>query len=572
MATISRPLLASAALLVVTACALGPVQPDRNARAPELTGFGALQVPVTTTVPAAQHWFDAGVRQAYAFNEVEAVRMFKAALAQDPACAMCAWGVAWQLGPNINDTDRARVPEALRYIDLALRHAGTATARERALIDALALRYGHGSQAHTVRAMAPLLADRCGAKGEDEKADPLDLAYAERLRTLVAASPDDAELLSLWAEAEMVATRADWWDEKTGKPTGHIGDVADALERGRVLQPDHLGLNHYLIHATDARGVAQRAVPAAERLGALAPASPHLVHMPSHTFVHVGRYADAASVNEQAVAADLALAERQKAQGFDNSKDWRNHNQHFLWFAALMQGRGDAALQAAREVAGRAAQSAHVYGEYRRSLPLLALLRLQRWDALLAEPVPAGKAGLAQALAQQARGVALARLGRLAEAQAALALADAGALQLAIANASASGFDRTLRDMARAATERLRAEVASAEGRHDDALAAQRRAVAASLRADDSEPPMLAAGARVALGALQLRAGRAADAEATFREDLALEPESGWALQGLVQSLRAQGRAEEARSLQPRLDAAWPNADVGLTEQKQAVL
>ena len=568
MKTLPRPLVPSAVLLVLTACALGPLQPDREARAPELKGFGEVQVPITTTVPAAQRWFTQGVLQAYAFNEVEAVRMFKAGLAQDPGCTMCAWGVAWQLGPNINDTDRGRVPEALRYLDHAVRHLAAATPREKALIDALALRYGHTSQARQAREMAPLLADRCGAKGEDEKADPLDLAYAERLRALVDGAPGDPELLALWAEAEMVATRADWWDQKTGKPTGRIGEVADALERALAAQPQHLGLNHYMIHAVDARGVAQRAVPAAERLGALAPASPHLVHMPSHIYGRVGRYADAARVNEQAVAADVALAEVQKAQGFENTKDWRNHDQHFLWFAALMQGRGDVALQAARDLAQRSAKADHIFGEYRRSLPLLALLRLQRWDAVLAEPMLETKFGLSQALGEQVRGVAHARKGQLDAARAALKLAQDGAAAVAKAHPQGKGFDRMLRDTATAATERLRAEIASAEGRHEEALQAQAQAVAAAAGPDDNEPPMLAAGARVALGELQLRAGRAAQAEASFREDLILLPENGWALQGLAQALRAQGRSADAQALQPRLERAWAQADAALLTQR----
>ena len=563
---VSRSLLASAVLSLLTACALGPLQPDRSARAPDLKGFGSVQVPITTAAPAAQRWYTQGVLQAYAFNEVEAVRMFKAGLAQDPDCAMCAWGVAWQLGPNINNTDRGGVREALRYLDYALAHAARATPRERDLMAALALRYGHGSQAREAREMAPLLADRCGTKGEaaNEKADPLDLAYAERLRTLVAGAPTDPELLALWAEAEMVATRADWWDEKTGKAAGRIGEVASALEHGLALQPAHIGLNHYLIHAVDARGVAQRAEAAADRLGGLAPASPHLVHMPSHTYGRIGRYADAERVNEAAVAADVTLAAEQKAQGYSNTKDWRDHDQHFIWFAALMQGRGDTAVLAAREIAERAAKAKHIYGEYRRSLPLLALLRLQRWDAVLREPAPDAPFGLAQALGEQARGVAYARTGRLAEARTALAHAEAGATKVAQAHKDTVGFDRTLRELAAAATARLRAEIASAEGRHDEALKQQALAVAASERADNNEPPMLAAGARVALGDLQLRAGQPLQAEQTFRADLALMPHNGWALNGLALALRAQGKPIEAQALQPQLDQAWAQADGAL--------
>ncbi len=552
------------AVVLISACAIAPWQPDPAARAPELAGFGHVDMPTGTRSPAAQRWYLQGVLQAYAFNEVEAVRMFKAALAQDPHCAMCAWGVAWQLGPTINDTSRARVPQALPYLDLALQNAATATPRERALLEALALRYAHASQAV---ATAPLLADRCGRPGGDEQADPLDAAYADRLHALVLAAPDDPELLSLWAEAEMVATRDDWWPAG-GPPAGRIGELADALEHALALHPGHIGLNHYMIHATDADAVATRAVAAADRLGTLAPGAPHLVHMPSHTYLHVGRYADAVRVNQAAVAADLTLAEQQKAQGFAVSKDWRNHDQHFLWFAALMEGRGDEAVLAARGVAERAASADHVYGEYRRALPLLALLRLQRWDALLAEPQLAGRHGMAQALGEHARGVAFARTARLREACAALVLADAGAAKVIQTNPSPKGYERTLRDMVTAATDRLRAEIASAEGRHDAALAYQAQALVASSRADDSEPPMLAAGDRLALGDMQLRAGRAALAEQTFRQDLAVQPGSGWALDGLARALGLQSKTAEAQAVQMQLAQAWAQADASLRRER----
>jgi tetratricopeptide (TPR) repeat protein len=568
---------ASAVAILLSACALGPLQPDLTARAPELTGFGDVQWPITTTSPAAQRWFGQAVLQAYAFNEVEAVRMFKAALAQDPRCAMCAWGVAWQLGPNINNTRRSGVPEALRYLDLALRHAAAPTAttpRERALIDALALRYGHGSQANASRAMlrdlAPLLAARCsaGKAGEEgetgDAADPLDIAYAERLRTLALAAPADADLLSLWAEAEMVATRSDWWKQGADKPAGHIGDIANALERLLLQQPQHIGLNHYLIHAVDDTAVARRAEAAADRLPALAPGSPHLVHMPSHTYSQIGRYADAAKVNQAAVAADLALMDVQKAQGFSVSKDWRGHNQHFLWFAALMQGRGDVALEAARDLASRAAKATYVYADYQRSLPALALLRLQRWDAVLAEPIPDTPHGLAQALVEQARGIAFLRTGKLTEARAALLKAQAGADAVAKKFSAPKGFDRLLREMANAAALHLQAEITLTDGRVDEALALQARAVSEAHRANDSEPPMLAAGAKLALANMQLRAGRPALAEQTLREDLKQQPGSGWALNGLSKALRAQGKTVEAQALQTPLAQAWRDADTAL--------
>ena len=561
-----RPRLAqgfiSAAAALLTACASPPLTPDLTARAPQLSGFGALDIAVTTSQPAARRRFNDAVLQAYAFNEVEAVRMFKAALALDPACAMCAWGVAWQLGPNINAPDRGDLREALRYLDHALRHLDKATARERALIDAMALRYGHAS---TARETAPLAGERCATKGGDGKAaHPLDIAYAERMRALVQAAPLDAELVTLWAEAELVATRDDWWDQKTGKPAGRIGELADRLEAALVRHPQHTGLNHYLIHTVDSRGVAHRAVAAANRLGALAPMSPHLVHMPSHTYAHVGRYADATRVNQQAMLAEAEIAKVQKAQGFEPSKDWSGHNLHFQWFGALMEGRGELALGTARQLAERAAKAGHVYAEYQRSLPALTLLRLERWDTLLAEPEPSGKLGLAQALHGHARAVALVRLGRLPEAKAALPAIEAAAATLAKAYPAKSGFDEALRGMAGSAASRLRAEIALTEGKVDAALAEQALAVEAASHADNSEPPMLGAGARPALAQMQARAGRFAVAEKTWREDLVAWPDSGWALAGLAASLQAQGRGTEASTQQRELERAWPLADAAL--------
>ena len=566
-ATLKRA--ATVALLVLLSACAKPLQPDPAARAPALTGYGHLTWPVRTSSPAAQRLFVQGVLQAYAFNEVEAVRQFKAALAQDPACAMCAWGVAWQLGPTINNHGRQQADEALRHVSLALRHAAGAPPQERALIDALALRYAHASQA---RDTAPLLAGRCAprAGGNGDPADaphPLDTAYADRLRQLVDAAPADANLLSLYAEAELIATTGPWWNDGTGQPGGRVGELTARLEQALQQHPDHTGLNHYLVHAADSATAARRALPAADRLARLAPAAAHLVHMPAHIYVRVGRYADATTVSEASVAADLALFDTLRQQGFSISKDWRGHNQHFLWFAALMQGRGDLALTTARDMAGRSPGD-NAYAEYQRSLPALALLRLERWAALQAEPLPTGGRGLAQALVEGARGVAHARQARPADAKAALQRAEAGASALAAAHPEPQGFDRQLRDMATSATDRLRAEIASAEGRHADALALQMKAVAAAQGADSSEPPMLAAGARMALGDLQLRAGRAAEAEKTFRDDLAAQPGSGWALAGLTRALQAQGRTAEGAPLQAQAQAAWARADAALLARR----
>lgn len=558
----SRVALAIAAPALLLSCATVPSSfaPDPNAKAPQLTGFGHSDIAVTTRVPAARALFNQGVLQAYAFNEREAVRMFKAALAADPACAMCAWGVAWQLGPNINNDSRDEVAEALKYVGHATRHLGGATPRERALVESLALRYAHASAA---RETAPLTAATCGEKDGD-KTHPLDQAYADRMRALADQYPRDADILSLYAEAELIVTDAWPYWNTAGQPAGRVGEVTQKLERLLPAHPDHTGLNHYLIHAADALAAAPRAVAAADKLRTLAPAAPHLVHMPAHTYAHVGRYADAARVNEAALAAEAAQVTVLESQGFTTSKDWRLHNQHFHWYAALMQGREDAALASADALATLMERGSSPYAEYMRSLRLVTLVRLERWDRVLKEARPRGDRGMAAIWHEHARGVAQARLGKPDEAQAALGRLQAAVPGFKAAHATSSLRHKIFRAMADTAEANLQAEIALAKRQFDDAIAHQQRAVRAAVPADVREPPLMADGTRLVLAQMQGRAGRWRDAEASYRRALADHPASGWAQRGLAEALQAQGKRAEAEAVRKDLEKSWGEASAHL--------
>jgi tetratricopeptide (TPR) repeat protein len=552
-----RGALAAAVFSVALACVSAPgFVPDAAARAPLLEGFGRSDVDVTTRSPMARRLFNQGVLQAYAFDEVEAVRSFRAALAADPDCAMCSWGVAWQLGPNINDTGRGRTAEALQYVDWALGHLNGATPRERALVESLALRYAHASK---LRETAPLTDARCGT-GSKEGPDPLDIAYADRMRELADAYPQDPDVLALYAEAQIIATPGPVPWTRDGKPVGRMGEVTQRLERLLPSHLSHTGLNHYLVHATDAVAVASRAQAAADRLGQLAPASPHLLHMPAHTYVHLGRYADATRVSQQAVAADPALAKAQQAQGFTGSKDWRGHNLHFLWYAALMSGQEDAALRAAAGMAERVAQSDGSFAGYARSLRPLTLVRFERWAEVLREPAVATQGDVPALWDAWARGVAQARLGNLREARAAQARLQAIASTVRKPQAASSDLDATAAAMAAFAQANLQAEIAAADGDPGAAVAHQQAALEVSENLDQREPPMLADSARLGLGRLQALAGRWRDAESAFRQALADAPGSGWALRGLASALAGQGRDGEAAAVRGQLERAWPQA------------
>ncbi len=546
-------------LAVLGACTWLPLALDQAATAPVLDGFGATTLAPSQANDAARRLFAQGIAQAYAFNEDEAVRAFKAALAQDPDCGMCAWGVALQLGPNINWTERGNLREARQYVGYALAHSDGASERDIALMQSLALRYGHSA----ARTMAPPPGEVCRTAGSGEPADPLDVAYADHMQQLALRFPHDPDVLTLYAEAEMIITKGDWWDPVSGKPAGRIGELATMLEAGLARDPEHVGLNHYMIHAVDGASAARRAERAADVLGKLAPRSPHLLHMPSHTYAALGRYADATRVNQQALAADEAMILELKKQAFEDTKDWRRHNAEFQVYAALMEGRGDLALETARALAGRA-KGDHEYGEFMRSLPMVTLVNLQRWDALLAEPMPKGEKGLAIVLGESARGIAMARKGQGANASAALDRLKPKALELLARHKGDGDEAKLIQSLVNSAQGQLAAEIAFADKRIDAALTLQADAVAAAAHVEKSEPPMLANGPRQRLGWMQLRARRFAEAEKSFRDELAIHPRNGWAHHGLDVALKQQGRTADAQAVQRDLAQSWPLADKAL--------
>ena len=543
-------------LAVIGACSTIPSVIDTKATAPVLDGFGEATLVPSQGNEAARRLFAQGMAQTYAFNRPEAIRAFKAALAQDAECAMCAWGVGLQLGPNINSRSRGDLREAVSYIDYAVKHSRGASKRDHALIEAAALRYGYSS----AKNLAPPADAICRTTGDDDPADPLDIAYAAQMHQLTERFPNDPDVLTHYAEAEMVATRGVMWEPVTGKPAGRIGEMAAKLEKALATHPGHVGLNHYLIHAVDAVPVASRAVVAADKLGRLAPKSPHLLHMPAHTYGHMGRYADVTRVNQLAVAADEAMIVELQKQQFKETMDWREHNGHFQWYGALMEGRGELALQSARSAAERSKGEGE-WSEYIRTLPLLTLLHLQRWDALAAEPLATGDKGVAMVLGEMARGIGQLRTGKRSEAVATLARIEARNKLLVEKNKGDGFWEKLVRDLATISQTQLAAEIAFADGRIDEALKLQGEAVEAGKVPNQTEPPMLASGPRQRLGSMQLRAKRFKEAEQSFLADLALHPKNGWALNGLEKSLLAQGKETDAQKARRELATSWGAAE-----------
>lgn len=517
---------------------------EAEAHAPLFDDLGDHHRPITTRSALAQRYFDQGLRLQYAFNTGEARRSFEQAAALDPTCAMCSWGVALSLGPNINvPRSPERAAAAHAAIEKARRRASSATEVERALIEALARRY-------------PISL----AEAAEERSS-LDRAYADAMRAVARRFPDDLDVQTLYAESLMNLRPWQLWT-RDGKPQTETTEVVRTLERVIDRYPDHPGANHYYIHAMEASPWPERALPSADRLGGLMPGSGHIVHMPSHIYLRVGRYADAALANERAILVDRAYFARVSPDPM--YRMYSSHNHHFLSFASLMEGRRAKALDAARDL-DREIDAAALHHmpqmEFARVYPLLVHVRYGDSTAILDSPAPPAKLSYATGLWHFARGMAQASLGRAHEA--AQSRESLGALHAGI-DATAKAGANSAQALLGIALNVLSARIAEAGGDREEATLLLRQAAMAEDDLDYMEPPDWPIPARHLLGAVLLDAGRASEAEVVYREDLRRNRENGWALFGLGQSLRAQGKAEEAARVEARFRKAWTRADVPL--------
>ena len=517
-----------------------------EALAPELSGLGTLHVPVSTATPRAQRFFDQGMRLLYAFNHAESIRAFREAARLDPSLAMAYWGQALALGPNLNapmTADNGRA--AYAAIQAARAAAPQVTPRERSLIEALASRYAPAG-----------VGDR----------PALDRAYAAAMQTVAGQYPDDPDIQTLYADATMNTMPWDYW-QKDGTAKPETARILDALERTIARYPDHAGALHYHIHLVEASNDPDRAERSADRLGSLMPAAGHMVHMPAHIYIRVGRYADAAAANERAILADEDYLAQCQAQGL-YPVSYYPHNLHFLWAAATLEGRGAVAIDAARKVAAKVPH--HHAGALAWTAdfpvtPMLAYARFGRWQDVLTEPKPPSNQPYAIGIWNYTRGLALVARGQLDRASAELTAVKA--------TMKHEAFATTLKDLPlltnlQIASRVLEGELKLREGDAGAAIALVREAVKIEDGIPYNEPPVWHHPPRQILGAMLLEAGRAAEAEAVYREDLQRFRENGWSLFGLRESLRAQRRADEAADVQRRFERAWARADVTLTSSR----
>jgi tetratricopeptide (TPR) repeat protein len=507
--------------------------------------MGAYTVPAGTASAAAQRYFDQGMAMAFGFNPNESARSFAAAAAEDPACALCWWGLAWSLGPNIN-TDMT---------DEAKRRVASALARARALAPKASPR---------TAGLIDALSDRHPAKGAPDALD--EEAYARRMVALSKRFPGDADIALLAAESIMNLHPYDWWS-RDGAPRPWTVEIEALLDRAIGIAAGHPGALHYRVHLYESSARPERALAAADRLRDLVPGSPHLLHMPAHIYMRTGRYADATAANLRSIEADRRYLAQVDAQGAYRV-GYAAHNHHFLWASAAMEGRSALAIAAARDAylaacGPKGGDLSTATLQHLAALQLYALVRFAKWEEILRSLPPDTREPYPLAVYYFARGTAYARSGQIDLARGEFARLEAIASDPALAKAKVKNIN-TAQALAAIARNTLAAEIALQTGDAARAVALLRAAVVLEDGLAYDEPHLWLAPTRHALGAALLAAGQPAEAGAVFREDLKHYPENGWSLHGLAKSLRAQGMAAEADAMEQRFRKAWRNADFAL--------
>jgi len=515
-----------------------PAPAFADSEPPLWEGLGPLTYKIATANAEAQAYFDQGLRLAYAFNHGEAQRAFRKAQKVDPNCAMCFWGEALVLGPNINlpMQDDAIAP-ALAAAEQARALSANASPREQALIAALATRYAADPKAERAK---------------------LDAAYAGAMADVAAKFPDDNDIAALYAEAVMDLSPWNYWQPGGAEPNPQSAPILPTLERVLAKDPNHAGAIHLYIHAVEASDRPQRAEPYADRLRGAMPGAGHLVHMPSHIYYRVGRYLDALADNKTAAAVDEKyLAETNAPMGVYRL-GYYPHNVHFVLAAAQMAGDGPTVIAAAEKLRGLIPQDiargiaiAHPV----TAAPYFAHAQFSPLESILALPDPGDAIAYAKGIWRYARGIAYVAQRNFdaaaAEANAIAALAREADFSLL----KASGVPG--QEVMNLAQSVIQGRIAQAQGNFTAAIDHFQQAAAIQDRLPYMEPPYWYYPVRQTLAAVLLQTGRLQDAEDQFMRALKRAPANGWSYYGLSQVYKARGDASAAGQAEAELAKTW---------------
>jgi len=512
--------------------------------APLMENLGKYGMKVSTRNERAQLFFNQGLNLYYGFNHLEAYRSFKEAARLDPDCAMAHWGQALSLGPNINlPMDPADTETVYKALQQAVALKDRASTMEESLIDALAKRY-----------TAEALKDR----------KSLDEAYANAMAQVAKQFPEHQDVKTLYAEALMDLHPWDFW--KNGEAQPWTALPVQLIDEVVAANPNHPGANHLNIHILEASPDPDKAVISADRLLYLVPGSGHLVHMPSHIYIRVGRYLDGVESNERAVRTDEEYIAQCKVQGV-YPLFYYPHNYHFLLACAQMAGlsyKSSATAESLKESIPVEMLTVpdFVTLQHWYAMPWYNMVRFGKWNDILRIKEPADTLKYVKSVWHYARGMAYTRTNKLNEAKGELLK-----LQTLVADPfmenTIGGFN-SFKNVLSIGQHILEAEIEAKQKNYDKSIQLLTEAMEIEDNLLYQEPPDWYHPSRQVLGAILLEAKKPALAEQRFREDLNQYRSNGWSLFGLYQSLEAQGKKKEAVQVKKAYDKAFAQADVTL--------
>ena len=493
---------------------------------------------VTTSSAEAQRYFDQGLVLYYGFNHDAAIACFKKVAELDPACAMAWWGQSISAGPNINNPhmDDAAGKAAFDASRRALELAKNASSVEQDLIRAVAARYAWPTP-------------------EDRKS--LDVAYSDEMRKVWKAHPEDADVGVLFADAEMNLRPWDLWSPD-GQPRPEEPEIQATIEKVLSMVPNHPMACHEYIHTMEASPTPEKALPAADILRTRVPGAGHLVHMPAHIDIRLGHYKEAILANQKGIEVDRTWASQ---GGFYTL--YRAHNFHFLAWAAMFDGQKAVALQAMNDMI--ATVPLDVVREFPDFLdafigqPTHVMVRFGMWGEILAAPQPPADLLATTAFWRYGRTVALAALGRVEEAATELAAFKASYEAVPESRLFGNNPARAVLEVGLVTAE---GELEYRRGHYERAFELLREGVKRDVALHYDEPWGWMMPVSHSLGALLLEQGKVEEAKAVYRSDLGLHPSNGWALHGLAECLRREGRDQDADAVDAKFRESWARADI----------